>query len=95
MSLKSQNKISYTKPSITSLEVAYATDAAENGWGENCYDYINKFETLTKFILDEEESKRFLNDVQNLRNLAKSELHKLNIKVKSEQKNSIFQKAIF
>jgi len=51
MSLKSQNKISYTKPSITSLEVAYATDAAENGWGENCYDYINKFENLFSIYL--------------------------------------------
>jgi len=58
-------------------------------------NYINKFETLTKYIIDEEESKRFLNDVQNLRNMSKSELHKLNIKVKSEQKNSIFKKAIF
>ena len=58
-------------------------------------DYINKFETLTKFIIDKEESKRFLNDVQNLRNMTKSELHKLNIKVKSDQKNSISKKAIF
>ena len=58
-------------------------------------DYINKFETLTKYIIDEEESKRFLNDVQNLRNMTKSELNKLNIKVKSDQKNSIFKKAIF
>ena len=58
-------------------------------------DYINKFKTLTKYIIDEEESNRFLNDVQNLRNMAKSELHKLNIKVKSDQKNSIFKKAIF
>jgi len=58
-------------------------------------DYINKFKTLTKYIIDEEESNRFLNDVQNLRNLAKSELHKLNIKVKLDQKNSIFKKAIF
>jgi perosamine synthetase len=24
--------------------VAYATDAARNGWGEHCYDYIHKFE---------------------------------------------------
>jgi perosamine synthetase len=38
------SRIFYTKPSITSLEVAYATDAAENGWGEKCYDYIHKFE---------------------------------------------------
>jgi perosamine synthetase len=36
--------ICYTKPSITELEVAYATDAARNGWGERCYDYINRFE---------------------------------------------------
>ena len=58
-------------------------------------DYINKFKTLTKYIIDEEESNRFLNNVQNLRNMAKSELHKLNIKVKLDQKNSIFKKAIF
>jgi perosamine synthetase len=38
------NRIAYTKPSITELEVAYATDAARNGWGERCYDYIVKFE---------------------------------------------------
>lgn len=41
-------KIYYTKPSITDLEVKYATDAAANGWGEKCYDYIYKFETLFK-----------------------------------------------
>ena len=37
-------EIAYTKPSITQLEVDYATDAAENGWGSNCYDYIFRFE---------------------------------------------------
>jgi len=37
-------RILYTKPSITEREVAYATDAAANGWGERCYDYINRFE---------------------------------------------------
>ncbi|MEO9298572.1 DegT/DnrJ/EryC1/StrS family aminotransferase [Devosia alba] len=37
-------RIHYTKPSITDLEVAYATDAARNGWGEKCYEYIGKFE---------------------------------------------------
>jgi perosamine synthetase len=36
--------IPYTVPSITELEVAYATDAARNGWGEACYDYIERFE---------------------------------------------------
>lgn len=39
-----KSKIHYTKPSITELEVGYATDAARNGWGEKCYEYINKFE---------------------------------------------------
>jgi perosamine synthetase len=41
-------RILYSKPSITDLELAYATDAVKNGWGENCYDYINKFENLFK-----------------------------------------------
>ncbi|QVL45627.1 MAG: DegT/DnrJ/EryC1/StrS aminotransferase family protein [Methylophilaceae bacterium] len=43
-----KSKIHYTKPSITDLEVAYATDAAKNGWGEKCYEYIEKFETKFK-----------------------------------------------
>jgi perosamine synthetase len=37
-------RIFYTKPSITDLEVRYATDAAQNGWGDRCYEYINRFE---------------------------------------------------
>ena len=41
-------RIHYTKPSITELEVRYATDAAANGWGEHCYDYINRFEEAFK-----------------------------------------------
>jgi perosamine synthetase len=41
----SQNsRIYYTKPSIGEREVAYATDAAANGWGEHCYEYIHRFE---------------------------------------------------
>jgi perosamine synthetase len=40
------SRILYTKPSITNLEVQYATDAIANGWGENCYNYITKFESL-------------------------------------------------
>lgn len=43
-----KERIPYTKPSITNLEVEYATDAAANGWGEQCYDYINRFEDLFK-----------------------------------------------
>ena len=38
------SKIYYTKPSITELEMKYATDAAQNGWGERCYEYISRFE---------------------------------------------------
>ena len=38
------SQIYYAKPSITSLEVQYATDAAANGWGKHCYDYIERFE---------------------------------------------------
>ena len=41
-------RILYTKPSITELEVRYATDAAANGWGDRCYAYINRFEELFK-----------------------------------------------
>ena len=38
--------IHYTKPSITQLEINYATDAVTNGWGSRCYEYINRFESL-------------------------------------------------
>ena len=41
-----RSRIYYTKPSITELEVSYATDAARHGWGERCYEYINRFEEL-------------------------------------------------
>lgn len=43
-----KTRIYYTKPSITDLEVRYATDAAANGWGDQCYGYINRFEELFK-----------------------------------------------
>lgn len=42
------SRIHYTKPSITEKEVEYATDAARNGWGERCYEYIHRFEELFK-----------------------------------------------
>jgi perosamine synthetase len=41
-------KIHYTKPSITDLEIQYATDAVTNGWGDRCYEYIDRFEQLFK-----------------------------------------------
>jgi perosamine synthetase len=46
MNHETRPRIHYTKPSITALEVGYATDAAANGWGERCYDYIHRFEQL-------------------------------------------------
>ncbi len=45
-------RIYYTKPSITELEVNYATDAARNGWGDRCYEYINRFEEAFKEHLE-------------------------------------------
>jgi len=35
------SRIPYPKPAITEREVACATDAARNGWGERGYEYIN------------------------------------------------------
>lgn len=46
MTNTASTRIYYTKPSITELEISYATDAAANGWGERCYDYIDRFERL-------------------------------------------------
>jgi perosamine synthetase len=45
-------RIHYTRPSITEREVEYATDAARNGWGDRCYEYIHRFEELFKQHLD-------------------------------------------
>ena len=54
--MKLEKKIYYTKPSITTLEVDYALDAVQNGWGERCYDYINNFEEKFKNYLNVEYS---------------------------------------
>ena len=40
--------VPYSKPSITNLEVLYATDVTDNGWGDQCYAYINSFESHFK-----------------------------------------------
>lgn len=47
-----KSKIFYSKPSITQLEISYATDAATNGWGDRRNDYIYRFEELFKKHLD-------------------------------------------
>lgn len=39
-----KSRIVYTRPSITDIEVNYVADAARNGWGEQCYAYIGRFE---------------------------------------------------
>lgn len=49
-------RIPYTKPSITELEVTYATDAAANGWGDRCYEYIERFENAFKAHLGVEHA---------------------------------------
>ena len=36
-------KILFAKPSITQKEIDYVNDAVKNGWGLNCYDYLNRF----------------------------------------------------
>jgi len=44
MNASSKSPIAYTRPSITELEVAYATEAARDGWGPKCYDFIDRLE---------------------------------------------------
>jgi len=46
--MSERSRILYTKPSITEREVELATDAARNGWGPRCYEYIGRFEDLFK-----------------------------------------------
>ena len=43
-----KRRIFYTKPSITEREVELASDAVRNGWGERCYEYIERFEMMFK-----------------------------------------------
>ncbi len=47
-------------------------------------DYINKFNVLTHKIISVKESKRFLKDVQNCRNLKNGQLGKLNIEINNK-----------
>jgi len=79
------------------VEEISVADAHPNG--KNPFkrkDYIKKFETLTNGIIELSESERFLNDVQNLRNLNNSELNKLNIQLKEDMRqNKISNKGIF
>ena len=59
-------------------------------------DYIHKFKNLTSNLIDQKETERFLDNAQSLRELGKSDLHKLNIEVKSDLRNLFSpKKAIF
>ena len=58
-------------------------------------NYIQKFLTLTGEILDKKESSRFLRAAQNLQNLKKGELNKLNIQIKKNQIKKNLKKGIF
>ena len=58
-------------------------------------DYVNKFITLTKDILDKKESDRFLKIVQNLKNLKSGQLYKLNVEVKKSRLKRNLKKGIF
>ncbi len=58
-------------------------------------NYIQKFKTLTDRIISPEESKRFLNNVQNLRKLKSGSLIKLNVEVKQKSLRTISKKTIF
>ncbi|MDR1086131.1 MAG: DegT/DnrJ/EryC1/StrS family aminotransferase [Deltaproteobacteria bacterium] len=46
-----KSKIFYVKPSVTQVEIDFVLDAAANGWGEHCYDYIERFENKFKDYL--------------------------------------------
>ena len=45
-------KILHTKPNIGKLEKEFVYDAIDNGWGDNCYDYIYKFQDSYKSYLN-------------------------------------------
>ena len=58
-------------------------------------NYIKKFLTLTKEILDKKESSRFLKTVQNLKKLKPGQLGKLNIETKKSKIKKNLKKGIF
>jgi len=59
-------------------------------------DYIKKFKTLTVNMISGEESNRFLNDVQNLKQINTSELYKLNIEIISQyRRQTTYSNTIF
>ena len=45
-------RIPVNKPSITQKEIDYVNDAVTYGWGDHCYDYIQKFTSKLKETFD-------------------------------------------
>ena len=44
-------KIYYSKPTVTNFEIKHVINAAKNGWGEKCYDYIDLFEKKFSYYI--------------------------------------------
>ena len=44
-------KLYHTKPTIRELEKKFVYDAIDNGWGDECYKYIYKFQSAFKTYL--------------------------------------------
>ena len=76
------------------INVADAHPAGNRPFGRE--EYIKKFKTLTNGIITKKETARFLNAVQNLKNLKSNELRQLNIEMIPHKKNkNTGKKAIF
>ncbi len=58
-------------------------------------NYIEKFKTLTDGIIGSKESKRFIQDVENLRKLKSDKITKLNVEVKGKLTKTRSKKSIF
>jgi 2-methylcitrate dehydratase len=73
--------------------------ADANPWGKRPFErknYVEKFITLTKDFITRAESERFLEVVQNLRDLKSKQLDQLNIEVLDKIQNTQRKKiAIF
>ena len=67
------------------INVADAHPAGNRPFGRK--EYINKFKTLTDGIISKKETARFLNAVQNLKNLKSNELRQLNVEMIPHKKN--------
>ena len=76
------------------INVADAHPAGNRPFGRE--EYIKKFKILTDGIITKKETARFLNTVQNLKNLKSNELRQLNIEMIPHKKDkNIGKKAIF